>query len=133
VTDPGKAQYAAWLRAERQHRGWSRPALARRIIDAAHAHGDTSVPGLDSMQHNIYRWERGAAGPAEHYRLLIRTALGLPPPPPPPEPATSTSLAIPAPGNGARPAPPLTVTITIELPPGATAGITTTPTASHAP
>jgi hypothetical protein len=92
--DAAKPQYAAWLRGEREHRGWSRPQMARRLIDAAHIQGDHSVPGLDSMIHNVYRWERSADRPAEHYRLLIRTVLGLPPPrrrrptaPPTPPPA----------------------------------------------
>jgi hypothetical protein len=124
VTSPAKAQYAAWLRAEREHRGWSRAQMARRLTDAAHIHGDRSVPSLDTMIHNIRRWERGV-WPAEPSRLLIRAILGLPPPPAAPASRTTTQ-ATPALINGAEPAPALTVSITIQLPPGTTADITTT-------
>jgi hypothetical protein len=32
--------------------------MARRLIQAGEAKGDKSVPGLDSMCHNLYRWVR---------------------------------------------------------------------------
>jgi hypothetical protein len=121
VTGQDKAAYAAWLRAEREHRGWTRPDMARRLIGAAHIQGDNTVPGPDSMTHNVYRWERGAERPGEYYRLLIRAVLGQPPPPvngnghQPPPPATA---------SGAGPPSVLTFTITIQLPPGATTAIT---------
>jgi hypothetical protein len=86
--------------------------MARRIIQAAHIKGDRSVPGLDSMLHNLYRWERGLDGVSERYRLLLHAIFGRPPP------ATAV--------NGTGPASALTVTITIALPPGTTADITTT-------
>jgi hypothetical protein len=127
VTGPGKAQYAAWLRAEREHRGWTRPQMARRPIEAAHIQRDRSVPGLDSMTHNLFRWERGADRSSERYRLLIRAVLDLPPPPPALAPATDQStpvaMLVPASSTG----PPTALTITIQLPPGATAGITAPP------
>jgi hypothetical protein len=69
----------AWLREQRQARGWSRPALAQKIIKHAHAEGDRSVPGLDSMCHNIYRWERGADGISERYRLYLCMLFDIPP------------------------------------------------------
>jgi hypothetical protein len=123
VTGPGRAEYAAWLRAERERRGWNRPQMARRIIQAAHIKGDRSVPGLDSMLHNLYRWERGLDGVSERYRLLLQAIFGLPPPA---ALVNGTAHATLAPGNGIRPASALTVTITIALPPGTTADITTT-------
>jgi hypothetical protein len=102
LTGPDKAAFAAWLRAEREHRGWSRPVMARRLIDAAHIQGDHSVPGLDAMKHNLYRWERGADHPADHYRVLIYAVLGVPPPPPR-APANGTTCTAPAVNGGAVP------------------------------
>ena len=124
MTGLSRAQYGAWLRAEREHRGWSRPQLSRRLIDAAHIQGDHSVPGLDSMNHNIYRWERGSDRPTEYYQLLIRAVLGLPLPPAPAN-GTAHTITTLEPGDG--PTSALTVTITIQLPPGTTADITTQP------
>ena len=43
--------------------------MARQLIKAAKAKGDTSVPSADNISHNIYRWERGAVAPAERYKL----------------------------------------------------------------
>jgi hypothetical protein len=106
---------AAWLRSQRETRGWSRPDMARRLIRIAHAHDDNTVPGLDSMTHNIYRWERGHDAPSERYRLLYRAALGTMPPAPPRQPPPAT----PAPSA-------ITLTITIHLPPGLDAHITAT-------
>ena len=106
-----RAVVAAWLRAEREKRGWSRPEMARRLRYAAHANDDHSVPGLDSMQHNIYRWERGADGISERYRLLYKSVLGIAPP-------TAESA-----GNHAASCSAITLTITIELPPFAQAAL----------
>ena len=39
--------------------------MARQLIKAARATGDTSVPSADNISHNIYRWERGGVAPAE--------------------------------------------------------------------
>jgi hypothetical protein len=52
--------------------------MARKLIQAAHASGDRSVPGVDSMCHNIYRWERGADAPSERYKLLYCQTLAIP-------------------------------------------------------
>lgn len=43
--------------------------MARQLIKAPRAAGDTSVPSADNISHNIYRWERGAVAPAERYEL----------------------------------------------------------------
>jgi len=62
------SELGAWLRRQREDRGWTRSEMARQLIKAARARGDTSVPGADSIGHNIYRWERGAVAPAERYK-----------------------------------------------------------------
>ena len=95
--------------------------MARRIIQAAHIQGDRSVPGLDSMLHNLYRWERGLDGVSERYRLLLHAIFGLPPQ------AAAVNGTAHVSDNGTGPASALTVTITVALPPGTTADITTTP------
>ncbi len=72
------SELAAWLRQQREDRGWTRSELARQLIKAARARGDTSVPGADNISHNIYRWERGAVAPAERYQLYYCGAFGIP-------------------------------------------------------
>ncbi len=63
------SELGAWLRRQREDRGWTRSEMARQLIKAARAAGDTSVPSADNISHNIYRWERGAVAPAERYKL----------------------------------------------------------------
>ena len=72
------SELAAWLRRQREDRGWTRTELARQLIRAARARGDTSMPGADNISHNIYRWERGTVAPAERYKLLYCGAFGIP-------------------------------------------------------
>ena len=72
------SELAAWLRRQREDRGWTRTELARQLIRAARARGDTSMPGAGNISHNIYRWERGAVAPAERYKLLYCGAFGIP-------------------------------------------------------
>ncbi len=72
-------ELGAWLRQQREARGLSRPEMARRLIRVGEARGDKSVPGLDSMCHNLYRWERGEDGLSERYKLYCCQALGIPP------------------------------------------------------
>src|SRR5690242_17058197 len=71
------SELAAWLRRQREGRGWTRTELARQLIRAARARGDTSMPGVSNISHNIYRWERGAVTPAERYQLLYCGAFGI--------------------------------------------------------
>ena len=52
--------------------------MARQLIRAARATGDTSVPSADNISHNIYRWERGAVTPAERYQLYYCGAFAIP-------------------------------------------------------
>ncbi len=53
--------------------------MARRLIQAGKTAGDKSLPGPDSMCHNLYRWERGLDSPSERYRLYYSRALGISP------------------------------------------------------
>jgi transcriptional regulator with XRE-family HTH domain/tetratricopeptide (TPR) repeat protein len=107
-------ELGAWLRRQREARGLSRSEMARRLIQAGQASGDRSVPGLDGMMHNIYRWERGQDGLTERYKLYCCQVLAIPParfgpghpdeaPAARPTPATIT-LAF-APGLPAAPLP----------------------------
>ena len=52
--------------------------MARQLIKAARAAGDTSMPSADNISHNIYRWERGAVAPAERYKLYYCGAFAIP-------------------------------------------------------
>jgi transcriptional regulator with XRE-family HTH domain len=72
------SELGAWLRQQREDRGWTRSELARQLIKAARTRGDTSVPSADNISHNIYRWERGAVTPAERYQLYYCGAFGIP-------------------------------------------------------
>ena len=71
------SELGAWLRRQREDRGWTRSEMARQLIKAAREKGDTSLPGVDNISHNIYRWERGAVGPAERYRHYSCVAFGI--------------------------------------------------------
>ena len=53
--------------------------MARQLIRAARARDDASMPSIDNICHNIYRWERGTVGPTERYRLYYCVALGISP------------------------------------------------------
>jgi hypothetical protein len=59
--------------AERKARGWTRLTMAKKLRDAAD--NPHEVPGLESLMHNIYRWERGW-GVSERYRLLYCRVFG---------------------------------------------------------
>ena len=72
------SELGAWLRRQREDRGWTRSEMARQLIRAARDKGDTSVPGIDNISHNIYRWERGVVAPAERYKLYYCGAFGIP-------------------------------------------------------
>ena len=53
--------------------------MARQLIRAARARDDTSMPCIESICHNIYRWERGTVGLTERYKLYYCVALGISP------------------------------------------------------
>lgn len=67
----------AWLRKQREARSWTRREMARQLIRAGRDTGDTTVPGMDSMCHNIHRWERGRGGLTERYKLHYCKAFGI--------------------------------------------------------
>jgi hypothetical protein len=83
--------------------------MARRLIQAAEAAGDTAAPGLEHLETYIRRWESGRHGPTERYVLYFCTAFGIRPgqfgTAPLPKPRTLTQQpASPAPPE-ARPLP----------------------------
>jgi hypothetical protein len=53
--------------------------MARKLIQVGRAVGEKSLPGTDSMCHNVRVWERGRQTMSEHYRLYCCKALGIPP------------------------------------------------------
>ena len=102
--------FGAWLRRQREQRLWTRAELARRIIQAARDHGDTTMPSACSITRNLYRWERGANGISDRYRLYCCDVLGARPS----QPAAPTR---PAPPDGAASGSKLIV-IMITVPDG---------------
>jgi len=107
-------ELGAWLRRQREARGLSRPELARRLIQAAGARGDTSVPCPDSVCHNIYRWERGEDGLSERYKLYCCQVLGIPPAQFGPQPGPGQPGGPPAAG-------PVPGSVTLAMAPGSPA------------
>jgi hypothetical protein len=71
-------QTGAWLRRERESRGWDRPEMARQLIAAARSRGAGQMPGVKSLTHNIYRWE-GGDGVSQRYMLAYCAAFGIKP------------------------------------------------------
>jgi hypothetical protein len=70
------AEIGAWLRQEREARGWPRAEMARRLVQAGRDASDTAMPSASSMLHNIYRWER-QGGVSERHRLHYCRVLGI--------------------------------------------------------
>lgn len=71
------AKSGTWLRAQREERGWSRSHLARQLITAARDVGDDTMPAVDTLRKNIYRWENDEVDISERYRLLYCRVLGI--------------------------------------------------------
>jgi transcriptional regulator with XRE-family HTH domain len=67
-----------WLRRQREAHGWSKREQARQLIKAGRDAGDTSMPGVDSLYHNVHRWERGENEPTERYRIYYCKSFGIP-------------------------------------------------------
>jgi transcriptional regulator with XRE-family HTH domain len=67
--DGSEVPLSVWLREQREARSWSRKEQARRLIQAGRDAGDTSMPSVDGVYHNIHRWERGDNEPTERYKL----------------------------------------------------------------
>ena len=72
-TEPG-----AWLRQQREDRGWTKSEMARRLIQAARDADDKAIPELTGMLHNMHRWER-EGGVSERYRHYYCRAFGIHP------------------------------------------------------
>jgi transcriptional regulator with XRE-family HTH domain len=64
------------LRQARSERGWSKGQLIAAMKRAA-AEADIPLPGIETLQTNIRRWENGYVVPAAEYRRLLRHAYGL--------------------------------------------------------
>ena len=93
------SETAAWLRQQREDRGWPKAEMARRLVQAGREAGDTAVPELSGMLHNIHRWER-EGGISERHKLHYCRALGIHPS------QFGLSTGEPARGRSAGPAPP---------------------------
>ena len=70
------SELGAWLRQQREARGWSKAEMARRLVQAGHDNGDKAVPGVEGMLHNIHRWEHHG-GVSERHKLHYCRALGI--------------------------------------------------------
>ncbi len=69
-------ELGAWLRQQRQARGWPKADMARRLVQAGREAGDKSVPSPSGMLHNIHRWER-EGGVSERHKLHYCRAFGI--------------------------------------------------------
>jgi transcriptional regulator with XRE-family HTH domain len=74
----GEVLAGAWLRDQRQSRGWTKRETARRLVQAGRDAGDTALPGVDTLCRYVHRWERGENGLTERYRLYYCLAFGIP-------------------------------------------------------
>jgi transcriptional regulator with XRE-family HTH domain len=72
-------ELGAWLRQEREIRGWDRIEMAKRLIAAGQSRGDKHMPGVNGMSHNVYRWERGVDGVSTRHMLNYCAVLGIAP------------------------------------------------------
>jgi transcriptional regulator with XRE-family HTH domain len=64
------------IRTERKACGWDKPEMARQL---AHAAGEarSSLPDHETLLGYVKRWERGAVGISERYRMLYARAFGM--------------------------------------------------------
>ena len=74
----GEVPLGVWLRQQREARGLALREMARRLLRAGRAAGDTSVPGIESLCQNIRRWENGECTVTERYRLYYCEVLAIP-------------------------------------------------------
>src|ERR1700719_2576550 len=72
------SELGAWLRRQREERGWARREMARQLVDAGKAAGDTAMPSVDGMYHNVHRWEK-EGGLSERHKLHYCRVLGIHP------------------------------------------------------
>ena len=79
MTDPEPdRETGAWLRRQREARGWAMAEMGRRLVQAAHDNGDGSVPDAGTLKISAYRWER-TGRVSERYRLHYCRAFGIDP------------------------------------------------------
>ena len=62
------SKLGAWLRQQREDRGWTKAEMARRLTKAARDADDKAIPDHSGMLHNLHRWER-EGGVSERYKL----------------------------------------------------------------
>jgi tetratricopeptide (TPR) repeat protein len=72
------SELGAWLRREREERGWARREMARRLVHAGKEAGDTAMPSVEGMYHNVHRWEQ-EGGVSERHKLHYCRVLGIHP------------------------------------------------------
>jgi hypothetical protein len=72
------SELGAWLRRQREERGWARREMARRLVDVGKAAGDSAMPGVEGMYHNVHRWEQ-EGGVSERHKLHYCRVLGIHP------------------------------------------------------
>jgi hypothetical protein len=72
------AELGAWLRQQREDQGWNKHEMARRLIQVGRDAGDTAIPGIAGMLHNVQRWER-EGGVSERHKLHYCRALAIHP------------------------------------------------------
>ena len=97
------SELGAWLRQQREDRGWDKREMARRLVDAGRAAGDTAMPAVDGMYHNLHRWEHDG-GVSERHKLNYCRVLGIHPNRFGPHPPGETADAVKP--SGAVPATP---------------------------
>ena len=101
------SETAAWLRQQREDRGWPKAEMARRLVQAGREAGDTAVPELSGMLHNIHRWER-EGGISERHKLHYCRAFGIHP--------RQVGLSTGKPAEAAEPALPAEAGTTVPVP-----------------
>jgi len=70
-------ELGAWLRRQREARAWARSEMARELIKVANSNGHTSIPGVDTLSRYVCRWESGAVGLTDRYKLYYCQAFGI--------------------------------------------------------
>jgi tetratricopeptide (TPR) repeat protein len=76
-TSVTSSELGAWLRQQREARGWPKAEMARRLVQAGRDSGDKAMPTTSGMLHNIHRWER-EGGLSERHKLHYCRTLGIP-------------------------------------------------------
>jgi tetratricopeptide (TPR) repeat protein len=110
------SELGVWLRQQREDRGWDKREMARRLVDAGRAAGDTSMPAVDGMYHNLHRWEHDG-GVSERHKLNYCRVLGIHPSQFGPQPRGAGSVPQTAPAVPTTPAEPSAPPVLVHVPP----------------